>query len=439
MKANELLWGKWIVALIVFVGIYLSFRTGFIQITRFRDMLKNTICSVFKHKGKNKKSGGVTPFQAVSTALAGTIGTGSIAGIATAVTLGGPGTVFWMWISALLGMATKYSEILLSVHFREKDKDGNYIGGPMFYIEKGTRKKWLSVLFCIFAICGSFGIGNTVQSNAISEIMRKEAGISPWITGTVLCIVATMVILGGISAIASVNEKLVPFMAVFYIGCSVAVLAINREYIAEAFLLILKNAFTFDAALGTAAWKAIRYGFARGIFSNEAGLGSAPIAHAAADTPHPAKQGLWGIFEVFFTTVVICTLTALVIITSGLWESGEYNGAVLSAYAFSGAIGKFGRIGVSAATVLFALSSILGWAYYGEVCVAYLWEKSKKAVEAYRIIYVAFVFVGAVSRLDAVWNVSELMNALMALPNLMAIILLGKKVKEITQDYFKKQ
>ena len=428
-ELNSLIWGKWMIILLLLAGTYLSFKTGFIQLFGFGCMIRNTIL-----KKREKQNDGVTPFQAMSTALAGTIGTGSIAGIATAITLGGPGTVFWMWVSGFFGMVTKYSEILLSVHYREKDSEGKNIGGPMFYIEKATKRRWVSVLFCIFAICGTFGMGNTVQSNAISGVLLSGAGISPWITGTVLSVVLTAVVFGGISTISKVNEKFVPFMAVLYIVCSLAVLYVKFDKIPSAFMLIFKNAFSPRAIAGGA----LQYGFSRGIFSNEAGLGSAPMAHGASNAKHPTEQGLWGMFEVFFTTGIICTLTALVILTSGLWETSSLDGAVLSANAFRKAIGSAGGIGVNVATVLFALSSIFGWAYYGEVCVEYLSHKSKKAVACYRVSYVLFVLIGAVSDLDAVWSVSEIINALMAIPNLIAVILLGNKVRELTKDYFKK-
>ncbi len=437
MKLNGLLWGKWMIIFLLGSGIYLSAKTDFIQVRKFTYMLRNTVCALFKNKKKDKNTGTVTPFQAVSTALAGTIGTGSIAGIATAITLGGPGTVFWMWVSAFFGMATKYSEIALAVKFRQRNSEGKFIGGPMFYIEKGTGKRWLAVLFCVFAIMGSFGIGNSVQSNAISQVFLKETGVSPWITATVLAVIMTAVVLGGIGIIAKVNEKLVPFMACFYVVCSISVLFVNRTEIPSAFGLIFKNAFSFKATGGFVMGEALRYGFSRGIFSNEAGLGSSPMAHGASDAKHPAEEGLWGMFEVFFTTVVICTLTSLVILTSGIWQS-SCNGAVMSSNAFGSAIGKIGSMGVSISTVLFALSSIFGWAYYGEVGVEYISGKSQKAVARYRIVYVAVVFIGAVARLDAVWSISEALNALMAIPNLVGLFCLGKTVQKITQEYFKK-
>ncbi len=417
---NAVLWGKIMVPILLLSGIYLSFKTGFIQVHKFGFMLKNTVLSVFG-KQKNKASKGISPFQAMSTALAGTIGTGSIAGIITAIALGGAGTVFWMWVSAFFGMATKYSEIVLAQHYREKTTSGKYFGGPMFYIEKGIGKRWLAVIFSVFTVIASFGIGNTVQSNAISDVLEGVAGISVWITGTVLCVLVSFVIFGGVSLIARVNEKLVPFMAGFYIIFALTVLFINCGKIPSAIQMIFKEAFLPRAIAGGA----LQYGFSRGIFSNEAGLGSAPMAHGAADAASPCEQGFWGIFEVFFTTMIICTLTALCVITSRIGGKEVF-------------FGNFGRIGVGASTILFALSSIFGWGYYGEACIGYLCKKSEKAIECYRILYVAFVFIGAVSKLETVWSISEVINAFMAIPNVVSVVLLGNKVKELTEKYFKK-
>ena len=417
---NAVLWGKVMVALLLFSGIYLSLKTGFIQVHKFRFMLKNTILGVFG-KQKNNSLEGVTPFQAMATALGGTIGTGSITGIITAITLGGAGTVFWMWASAFFGMATKYSEIVLAQHYREKNRDGKITGGPMFYIEKGTGKRWLAVLFSIFAVFASFGIGNMVQANAITDAVSRIAGVSPWITGALLCAFSGFVILGGVGFIVKVNEKLVPAMAFFYIACTVIILFINSREIPAALSLIFNEAFSLRAITGGA----VQLGFSRGIFSNEAGLGSAPMAHGTVDVSNPCNQGLWGIFEVFFATMVICTLTALCVITSHLGGADIFSQ-------------NPGKIGVGIATVLFALSSILGWGYYGEVCVCYIFKSSKAVVDCYRLIFVAFVFVGAISRLDAVWTTAEIMNAFMAIPNIIALVMLGSTVKRLTQKYFKK-
>jgi len=406
--------------------------------------MKNTIGSVFKKSQHTKDRSGVSPFQAVATAMAGTIGTGSIAGLATAITAGGPGAVFWMWISALLGMVTKYSEIVLSLHFREKSSEGSYIGGPMYYIQNGLGHgfKWLAALFAFFAMIACLGTGNATQSNSIAVALQSTIGISPIITGAVLTVIVACVILGGMKRIASVNEKLVPFMAVFYVLCSVIVLIINAAKIPAAFELIFREAFNFKAAAGGVGgygiMAAMHYGFSRGVFSNEAGLGSAPIAHAASSAKDPVKQGLWGMFEVFFTTIIICTCSALVLLTTGLWSTGQYDGAALSIASFNAVIPGIGGIGVTLSTIFFALSTILGWAYYGEVSALYLSNKNFKAVIAYRIFYVIIVFVGAVGSLDLIWSISETMNGLMAIPNLIGLLGLCGVVKKLTKEHFNK-
>ena len=437
---NDVVWGPIMLALLIGVGLYLSVRSGFLQFSRFGHMIKHTIGSVFSKSQHEKNESGVSPFQAVTTALAGTIGTGSIAGLATAIVAGGPGAVFWMWISALLGMVTKYAEIVLSLRYREKNKEGQWVGGPMYYIRNGLGLKWLAALFAIFAMIACLGTGNATQSNSIAVALQSTFNVNPVITGIVLVVVVGAVILGGVRRIASVNEKLVPFMALFYVLCSVVVLVINAKEIPAAFALIFREAFNFRAAAGgTAGYGiavAMHYGFSRGVFSNEAGLGSAPIAHAASSTTDPAKQGLWGMFEVFFTTIIICTMSALVLLTSGLWSTGEFNGAALSIASFDKAIPQLGGIGVSLATVFFALSTILGWAYYGEVSVGYLTNKSKVAVMIYRIFYVGITYIGAVGSLELIWGVSETMNGLMAIPNLIGLIGLGGVVIQSTKEYF---
>ena len=372
--------------------------------------------------------------------MAGTIGTGSIAGLATAIVMGGPGAIFWMWISALLGMVTKFSEIVLSLKFREKNANGEWVGGPMYYIKNGLGIKWLAALFAVFGMLACLGTGNATQSNSIAIALESTMGIKPWITGIVLTVIAASVILGGMRRIASVNEKMVPFMAVFFVICSVVALAINYRGIPAAFSLIFKEAFNFKAAAGGAAGygvlTAMHYGFSRGVFSNEAGLGSAPIAHAASSTKEPVKQGLWGMFEVFFTTVIICTLSGLVVLTAGHWSTGEYEGAALSIASFNSIIPVVGGVGITLSTVFFALSTILGWAYYGEVCVGYLFNRRPKAILVYRCFYVAIVFIGTVGELDLIWSISETMNGLMIIPNLIGIICLFKVVKQITVEHF---
>lgn len=437
---NGIVWGPVMLALLIGVGLFLTVKTGFLQFRRFRQMVKSTIGGLFKKQQHSTDASGVSPFQAVATAMAGTIGTGSITGIATAIVTGGPGAIFWMWVSALLGMVTKYSEIVLSLKYREKNSQGQWVGGPMYYIRNGLGIKWLAALFALFAMVACMGTGNATQSNSIAIALDSTMGVAPWITGLVLMILVGAVILGGMRRIASVNEKLVPFMAVFYVVCAVIALVLNLDKVPEAFTLILKEAFQFKAAAGGAAgygiMTAMHYGFARGVFSNEAGLGSAPIAHAASSTKSPAEQGLWGMFEVFFTTIVICTLSALIILTTGIWTGGEYQGSALSIASFNAILPGVGGIGVTLATIFFALSTILGWAYYGEVSVGYLFKGSKKAIQIYRVIYVAVTFIGTVGSLDLIWSISETMNGFMAIPNLIGIIGLYKVITGVSKDYF---
>ncbi len=438
---NGVVWGPVMLTLLIGTGLFLSIKTNFMQFGKFWYMLKNTILGMFSKKQHQKDDSGVSPFQAVATAMAGTIGTGSIAGLATAIVSGGPGAVFWMWISALLGMVTKYSEIVLSLKYREKNEEGRWVGGPMYYIKNGLKFKWLAALFAIFAMLACLGTGNATQSNSIAVALESTLGVDPSITGIVLTAVAAAVVLGGMRRIASVNEKLVPFMAVFYVLCAVAALVVNIQKVPAAFALIFREAFNFRAAAGGAAGYgivlAMHYGFSRGVFSNEAGLGSAPIAHAASSAKNPVQQGLWGMFEVFFTTIIICTLSALVILTTGIWEAGTVQGSALSIASFNAIFPGVGGVIVTLATVFFALSTILGWAYYGEVSIEYLSHNSRTAVQMYRFFYVVFVFVGAVGNLDLIWSISETMNGLMAIPNLIGIIGLSKVIKDVTSEHFK--
>jgi len=434
--------------LMIAAGIFLSVKTRFFQFRKFGTVMKGTVGSLFDKKNHEKSANGVSPFQAVTTALAGTIGTGSIAGLATALVSGGPGAIFWMWVSALLGMVTKYSEIVLSMKYREQNVGGTYAGGPMYYIKNGLGVKWLAIVFAVFAMIACIGTGNATQSNSISGVIESSFGVKPWITGIVLTVIVGAVILGGVKRIASVNEKLVPIMAVFFILSSLVALVVNAGKIPMAFGLIFKEAFNFRAAFGGVAGygilTAMRYGVGRGVFSNEAGLGSAPIAHAASTTKEPVEQGLWGVFEVFITTIVICTMSALVVLTSDVYLNAFYagsvppvSGAALSGAAFGEAIPYVGEIGIAIATVFFALSTILGWAYYGEVCVGYVFKNHVLgAVATYRLLYVAFVFVGAVAEIQTVWLVADCFNALMALPNLVALIALSGVVVKTTKDYF---
>ncbi|MBO5756043.1 MAG: sodium:alanine symporter family protein [Clostridia bacterium] len=442
--------------LLIAAGVFLTVKTGFFQFRRFGYVFKNTIGKLFDKNMHQKDKKSVSPFQAVTTALAGTIGTGSIAGVATALVAGGPGAVFWMWVSALFGMVTKYSEIVLALRYRETTAEGAHIGGPMYYIKNGLGVKWLAAVFAVFAMIACIGTGNATQSNAISGVLESNFGVLPLITGAVLTVLVAFVILGGVKRIATVNEKLVPVMAIFFVLAALVALICNAGRIPAAFGLIFKEAFNFKAAFGGVAGygvlAAMRYGVGRGVFTNEAGLGSAPIAHAASSTEDPVKQGLWGVFEVFITTIIICTMSALIILTSGIYTDAfaagvaptlngvAINGSALSSEAFNEAIPFVGGIGVALSTVFFSLSTILGWAYYGEASVSYLFKNhAKTAVMVYRIIYVAFVFIGAIAEINIVWLVADCFNALMAVPNLIALIALSGVVVKITKDHFAKK
>lgn len=435
---NNFIWGPVMLILLVGVGIYFSIRCGFIQVTKFGTVMKSTIGTMFHKKERTK--GTITPFQAMSTALAGTIGTGNIVGVATAIVAGGPGAVFWMWVSAIFGMVTKYAEVLLAVKFREKDSSGKYIGGPMYYIQNGLGARWLGMIFAFFCVFASFGIGNMTQSNSISTSMASTFGIPTIVTGVLVAICVGFAVIGGMSRIVKITEKVVPFMAIFYIFATVTILFINRSSIIPAFETIFTDAFNFQAGvagvMGYFISKGMRYGFARGVFSNEAGLGSAPIAHASADTDSPVKQGLWGIFEVFADTLVMCTLTALVIITSGLWTTG-LDGADLTNAAFTSSLGTWGGIALSISLLFFAMSTIMGWSVYGERSLYYLTKKPWITV-LFKIVFIGLIVVGATMELELVWSISDTLNGLMAIPNLIGLVGLSGIVIATTKEYFKK-
>jgi len=433
---NKIVWGWPMIILLLSTSIFLTFRLNLIQVTKFVYIMRNTLVSIFK-KSEGVGQGEVSAFQAVATALAATVGTGNIAGVALAIAVGGPGAVFWLWLSAFFGMATKYAEVVLAVTYREVREDGSYNGGPMYYIKKGLGLPWLATIFAVFGALASFGIGNMTQANSVADALRSTFNISPVITGVVLAVLTGIVILGGIKRIGAVTEKLVPFMALFYIISSLIIIGIERANIPLAFQLIFESAFTGRAAsggfLGATLLLTMRYGIARGIFTNEAGLGSAPIAHAAATTDHPVRQGIWGVFEVFMDTIVICTMTALVILVSGLWDSG-LEGAALTTAAFETGF-KGGGIIVSIGLSLFAFSTVLGWAYYGERCCDFLF--GPKGVKIYRFIFVPMVFVGAIGGLKTIWDISDTLNGLMAIPNLIGLLFLSGVVVIMTKDFFK--
>ncbi len=376
------------------------------------------------------------------TALSATVGTGNIAGVATAVFLGGPGALFWMWLTALVGMATKYSEAVLAVRFREVDERGDHVGGPMYYIRNGLGQKWawLGVLFAIFAAIAGFGIGNTVQANSVADVMEASFGVPHWLTGLILMVLVGAVLIGGIRRIGQVASALVPFMAISYLVAGLLVLAINANEIPAALALVFEHAFSPIAAeggfAGAAVWAAIRFGVARGIFSNEAGLGSAPIAHAAAQTKNPINQGMVAMLGTFIDTLIICSITGLVIITSGTWTAGV-SGAELTSMAFAEALPGIGNYLVAIALAVFAFTTILGWSFYGERCIEFLF--GVKAIVPYRVAWIVAIPVGATLNLGFVWLVADTLNAMMALPNLVALLLLSPVVFKLTREHFDRQ
>lgn len=432
---NDFLWGLPLILGILGTGIYISFRLYGIQFRKLGFALKNTLGKAFaKADGSD---GDISPFSALATALAATVGTGNIVGVSLAIIMGGPGAIFWMWLAAIFGMATKFAEVTLALAYRDK-RGGSFVGGPMYYIEKGLNNKKLAKTFALFASLAVFGIGNSTQSNAIAGVLRDNFGISTILTGLVLSILAGIVIVGGLASISKVTEKLVPFMSIFYILGSVWIIFLNRANLLPAIQSIFTGAFAPMSVAGGVAGLSVREvisaGVARGVFTNEAGLGSSPMAHASATTDHPVRQGLWGMTEVFVDTMVICTLTALVILTTGVDRSVGVDARSLVATAFASK-SAFGGIILSLGISLFAFSTILGWAYYGELSVSYLLgERIKKY---YRILYVIFVFVGANMDLGLAWTVANILNGLMALPNLYALIRLSPVIERLTKDFFK--
>lgn len=413
---GDIVWGPPLLILIVGTGIYLTFRLGFLQIRLLPYSLK---LAFSKNQDKNSE-GDISHFKALMTAMAATVGVGNIVGVATAVVIGGPGALFWMWMSAFFGMATKYGEAILAVKYRVKDANGQMAGGPMYYIEQGLKMKWLAVLFAIFGSIAAFGIGNGTQSQAVAGVVLQTWNIPTWITGVILMIVAALVILGGIKSIGNVTAFFVPIMAAFYLIAGLIIILTNLPAIPAALGLIFSDAFTGSAVAGGAIGTVIRYGVARGVFSNEAGLGSAPIAAAAAKTDMPGRQALVSMTQVFIDTILICSITGLTIVMSGLYDSG-LEGSALTAAAFSEFLGGAGPIVVSIGLIFFASSTIFGWAYYGEKCFQYLF-KNPKAIYIYRILFVLVVPIGATASLDIVWTFSDVANGMMAIPNLIGLL-----------------
>lgn len=446
---NNFIWGVPAMICIIGVGLLLSVRTGFLQIRKFPYAMKVTIGRMLRKK--DASDGALTPFQAVCTALAATVGTGNIAGVAGSIAIGGPGAVFWMWVSAILGMCTKFSEVTLAVHFREKNADGELVGGPMYYIKNGLKEhwRWLAYLFAAFGVLTVFGTGNATQVNTITTaidsalynygiISEKSAGILNLVIGIVLAILIGMILLGGIKRIGQVTEKLVPFMAVIYIILALGVVVLNYKNIPVVFASIFKGAFSPASVTGGAVgsfFMSMKKGVSRGIFSNEAGLGTGSIAHACADTRKPVKQGFFGIFEVFVDTIVICTLTALVILCSGVSIGyGDVAGAELTIQGFTSTYGNWVSIFTAVAMCCFAFSTIIGWGLYGTRCIEFLF--GSRANKPFMVLYALVAIVGATMELGLMWNIAETFNGLMVIPNLIAVFLLSGVVVKLVKEYF---
>ena len=446
---NDFIWGVPAMICIIGVGLYLSIRTRFLQIRKFGYAIQTTIGRMFRKK--EASDGALTPFQAVCTALAATVGTGNIAGVAGAIAIGGPGAVFWMWISAILGMCTKFFEVTLAVHFRERNAEGDLVGGPMYYIKNGLGKnwRWLAYLFAGFGVLTVFGTGNATQVNTITTaidsallnyhvISTDTVPIMNWIIGIAITFLVGLILLGGVKRIGQVTERLVPFMAVLYIVLALGVVVFHFQNIPAVFASIFEGAFHPSAVTGGVIgsfFLSMKKGVSRGIFSNEAGLGTGSIAHACADTRKPVKQGLFGIFEVFADTIVICTLTALVILCSGVSVPyGEAAGAELTIAGFTATYGNWVSVFTAVAMCCFAFSTILGWGLYGARCIEFLFDA--KVIKPFMVAYSLVAILGATVELGLLWSIAETFNGLMAIPNLIAVFLLSGTVVKMTKEYF---
>ncbi|NNM01534.1 MAG: sodium:alanine symporter family protein [Gammaproteobacteria bacterium] len=437
-ELSSLVWGEFVlIPLLALVGIYLTLGLKAYPWRRLPRAFK----LLWAGRSADNAHGEIAPFNALMTALSATIGTGNIAGVATALFVGGPGAIFWMWVIALFGMATKYGEAVLAVRYREVDAAGRYVGGPMYYIRNGLgqRWRWLAAAFALFGMLAAFGIGNMVQANSCADVLQAEFGVPVGVTGLALATLAGAVIIGGIRRIGEVAGRLVPIMALAYVGGALVILIGRIDQVPAALRLIVHDAFAGSAAgggfAGATVWMALRWGVARGIFSNEAGLGSAAIAHAAARTDDPVRQGTIAMLGTFIDTIVICTMTALVILTTGVWQSGE-TGAPLSALGFSTGIPGGGYI-VSLGLVVFAFTTIIGWSYYGERCAEYLFGIA--VIKPYRLLWLAALLVGAMVKLELVWTLADVLNGLMALPNLVAMLLLSPVIFKLTNDYVRSE
>ena len=432
---NGVVWGVPMLILILVAGLFLTVGLRFLTIMK----IPFGFSLLWKGRIPGNDAGDITPFNALMTSLSATIGTGNIAGVATAISLGGPGAVFWMWMTALVGMGTKYAEAVCAVRFREKDENGNFVGGPMYYIQNGmgANWRWLAITFALFAGIAGFGIGNMVQSNSIADALYTTFDIPHLYTGIIVALLVGAVLLGGIQRISQVAGALVPFMAALYILASIVVLAINANAIPAAFGLIFTHAFSPAAATGgfagAAVWAAIRFGVARGVFSNEAGLGSAPIAHAAAKTKGPVSQGLVAMLGTFIDTLIVCTFTALAILSTGVWTSGA-TGAALTSAAFEAALPGFGGVIIAVSLAIFAFTTIIGWSYYSERSLQYLFGTS--IIMPFRAVWSLAAIIGATVKLGFIWLLADTLNAMMAIPNLVALVVLSPIVFAVTKEFF---
>ena len=439
-------WGPYMLAFIAFTGLYLTIGLKFMPVMKISYGLK-----LLKAKSDDEEKGEIPARSALFTAMSATVGTGNIAGVATAIALGGPGAIFWMWVMGFVGMATKYGEAVLAVKFRETDSNGSYVGGPMYYIKNGLGEKWkwLGFLFALFGTIAAFGIGNMVQSNTVANQLQNTLDVEPLLTGIIIAFIAGLVIIGGVKRISAFASTLVPFMSLLYIVSALIIVLMNLNQVTAAFGIIVDSAFNGTAATGGFAGAtvlmAIRFGIARGVFSNEAGLGSAPIAHAAAKTNSPVKQGTIAMLGTFFDTIIICSLTALVIVISGTWQSGD-NGAVLTSNAFVFGLSSIGESIITISLILFAFTTIIGWSYYGERCSAYIF--GIKAIMPYRILWILSIILGAYAlnlggttaeSVNLIWLIADVMNGFMAIPNLIALVLLSPVIFKLSKEYFSRK
>ncbi len=434
---NGYVWGMPMLILLMGTGVVLTVLTRAVQFRYLGFALKEVLGKLTE---RTTGTGDVSPFQAVSTALASTVGTGNIAGVATALTLGGPGALFWLWLSGLLGMCTKFAEIVIALHYREPDATGTMRGGAMYTLRKGLGLPWLGGVFALLTSMAAFGIGNMVQANSVADSLQSSFGVDERITGIVLVALTAAVILGGIQRIGQVTQVLVPFMSLLYLGGGLLILLLHYADLPGAVALVFESAFNGAAATGGFAGATVRAGMqrgiARGLFSNEAGLGSAPMVHAAAKTDHPVRQGLYGIFEVFVDTVLVCTITGLAILVTDTWQIEGMTGAALSGEAFrSGLPGIFGNIIVTSSIMLFAFSTVIGWSYYGETGIVYLF--GAKVALPYRILWLVFIYLGATGSLELIWSVADTLNGLMAIPNLVSVLFSIPLLLRLKKEFFK--